>query len=210
MGNSLSSSITLHDTLTHLPLDSEFVHSKETRFNIQQNFLSFTQKDFVVTDDKGAPIIRFDGKIMSISGKVRIYDMRDGADKHIFTLRPKIFTMHSTMRIEKPDMEDTVNGRETSEASFREKFWTMFTQTFYLFRQEKKIYKIKGNFLETQFVFYNDLQKPVAQCGTGLWQFENYNNYQLRCAPGSDTLLCLIGMVAIDIVAHNKNKKSDN
>ena len=210
MGNSSSTftPIPLQSSVIAAPLDPSFVYETEMGFKLQQNCWSFSGRDFVVEDKKGAPFLRFDGKAMSLSGKVLIYDVRDGTDKHIFTLRPKVFTMHSTMRIEKADVGNRADRLETSEATFMQKMWSGLHPTYYLFRRESKVYKIEGNFFQLHFTFYDDAKRPVAQSGRGFWQLESQNNYQLRCAPGADTLLCLICMVCIDIVAQKKTRRS--
>ena len=85
MGNSSSTStpIPLQSSVTAAPLDPSFVYETEMGFKLQQNFWSFSGRDFVVEDKNGAPFLRFDGKVMSLSGKVLIYDVRDGADEQI-------------------------------------------------------------------------------------------------------------------------------
>ena len=121
MGNSSSTPIPLQRSVTAAPLDPSFVYETEMGFKLQQNFWSFSGRDFVVEDKKGDPFLRFDGKAMSLSGSMLIYDVRDGTDKHIFTLRRKVFTMHSTMRIEKADVGNRADRLETSEATFMQK-----------------------------------------------------------------------------------------
>jgi hypothetical protein len=63
----------------------------------------------------------------------------------MFTLRRKMFSMHNTMRIEKPDDVDAAESLDMSEATFREKLWGIGGRKYYLFRGADKVCKITGN-----------------------------------------------------------------
>ena len=204
-GSSCITPIALRDNTTEHPLDPSFVYDTEMNFDLRQQRSFFSNRDFMARDQKGNSFVRFEGG----NGNVYVYDVRDGADKHIFTLSPHTFTIHNTMTIERAFIKDKAKPPDTTFSASILNFSFYFT--YYLLRGKKELYKIESSSLGLKFTVYDTHRRQVAQIDRGAWEFETYNNYQLRCEPGSDTLLCLIGMVCIDIVEqkdpHDNKKK---
>jgi hypothetical protein len=172
------------------PLDPSFVYEEDMGFQISTAF--WTKPTNIVLDRASQPFIRFD----KIKNKVYVYDIRDGVDKHICTLRKKTASMHTKIYI------IMAYGTAAPDASFHRRFWN-FTDTyeFYLNRRGNQEYTISGIFKGMRYVFSN-ANKDVAQSGFGLWDADK-KDCQLLCAPRTDTLLCLIGLTCIEWSAYS-------
>ena len=208
--NSCPKPIVLRDSAAEHPLDISFVYNTETVFDLQQD-LSLSNRDFMARDQNGNSFVRFEGGL--ISGNVHIYDVRNGADRHIFTMSPHIFTIHNTMTIERAFMKDKDKSHETlPDTTFSTSILNFCASysTYYLRRDEKELYTFESGFLGLTFTVYDTHRRQAAKISRGVWQYDAYNNYHLQCAPGSDILLCLIGMVGIDIVAQRAHTRKGN
>ena len=173
-------------------LDPSFVYDTEKHFNLKQVYSS-TGRDFLIQDQKGNPFLRVDG-IKSIRGNVKIYDVRDGADKHIFTLRPVLLQVTRAMYIIK------ANGDEC-DTVFQATFFNWYFSNYYIYRSEKVIYTISENLFGNTFSFYDDKNRLVAQSRRMVFSI---NGQELVCKPETDTLMCLIGMVCTEIAEQEK------
>ena len=170
-------------------LDPSFVYDTETQFNLKQTFFSSTGRDFLIQDQKGNPFLRVDG-IKSIRGNVKIYDVRDGENNHIYTILPHLFALNHIMTIERAGTKNEVNN-----ITFRSSLFTCDMS-----RRGVKIYHIKGDFVGLNYHVYDNRQQEVAKFGRNLKISPiATDNSQMKCDPGTDTLCCLIGMVCIHI-----------
>jgi uncharacterized protein YxjI len=193
--------VVLKNINTNSPLDLSFIYNKKMTFVLKQDFWSWSGRDYIVRDSSGNPIIKFDAKMFTLRGKIYLYDVRDGKNEHIFTLRRKIMTKYNIMRLERPEKEYTSDNRESAEATLCHKLFSIIDPIYYVFRKNVKLYKIKGSFFNMKFVFHDHGGNTVAIAGRDNLQFPHFHEYGLECAPGADTLLCIVAMVYMDLVA---------
>jgi uncharacterized protein YxjI len=75
------------------------------------------------------------------------------------------------------------------------------------------VYKISGDFIDRNFVMKNKDGVVVAKVQKdGLFQFDEFNHYQIQVAPGMDSLLVIACACAIDEEfdeEHQKKRKQD-
>jgi len=102
----------------------------------------------------------------------------------------------------------------------------MLTDTFEVFNefgkrgmigalgQDPPVYTITGNFIDRNYVIRRcDNDEAVAKvCMDGLFQFDNFNHYQVQVAPGMDGVLVLACVCALDEEhdeEHQKRKEEE-
>lgn len=73
-----------------------FARASETLV-IKEKVMSLTGDDFHIKLANGAPILRVEGKVMSISGRKKVFDEQGN---HLFDIVKEHFHIHSTFRVD--------------------------------------------------------------------------------------------------------------
>lgn len=81
--------------------DSLIARQTETLV-LREKVLSLTGDSFEIKLANGQPILKVEGKLMSISGRKSIYDM---SGNHLFDICKEHFHIHTTFAIESPQKQ---------------------------------------------------------------------------------------------------------
>lgn len=73
-----------------------FARGSETLV-LKEKVLSLTGDDFHIKLANGTPILRVEGKVMSISGRKKVFDEQNN---HLFDIVKEHFHIHATFRVE--------------------------------------------------------------------------------------------------------------
>lgn len=81
--------------------DSFIARQTETLV-LREKVMSLTGDSFEIKMANGQPILRVEGKVMSISGRKSVYDM---SNNHLFDIVKEHLHIHSTFAIENPQKQ---------------------------------------------------------------------------------------------------------
>ena len=197
MGNQPSQPIQLASALPpYQPLNPLFVFGNEAHFGVLQK-LSFSGADFSVIDPSGQTVLAVEGKVLSMRDNMQVH----GLGGYLGTLRRKMMSFKPTWRFELPGQNEQGQSKGDFGLTIKREFG--FKPKYSVFLGETEMYTARGNFLGHQFVIEMATATPgqfvpVAQTGRSLFQWQQRNKYQVRCAPGVDCLAILLLIMAID------------
>ena len=75
----------------------QFIARGSETLILKEKVLSLTGDDFHIKLANGTPILRVQGKVMSISGRKKVFDEQGG---HLFDIVKEHFHIHSTFRVD--------------------------------------------------------------------------------------------------------------
>lgn len=79
-----------------------FIARQTETLVLREKVLSLTGDSFEIKLANGQPILRVEGKVMSISGRKSVYDM---SNNHLFDIVKEHFHIHSTYVVESPQKQ---------------------------------------------------------------------------------------------------------
>jgi uncharacterized protein YxjI len=186
----------------------------ETTFAVQERAISFTGEDFDVWSmDDNAPYCTVRGAMLHLPGKDKMrIKSRDG--NVMATLDRKLIALSPTY--------DILRGDSGKKIGFLEKAKIALTDTFDFHVENSGFgpfkpppaYKCEGDFLDRRFAMKNDKGQVVAKISQDqIIEFDAFNHYQIRIAPGMDPVLVIACCCAIDEEfdeEHKKRKEEQN
>lgn len=192
------------------------VSSNTRSFVVKERLFSFSGEDFDVYDDSGNPFVRVRGAMLHLPGKdkMRLRSI-SGCDTEVCVL-------DRVMLAVSPSYDIYRGGLGAEKIAWIEKEVVALTDTFDVYLaanggigpfKPPPVYKISGDFIDRNFVMKNKDGVVVAKVQKdGLFQFDEFNHYQIQVAPGMDSLLVIACTCAIDEEfdeEHQKKRRQD-
>lgn len=153
-----------------------------TRYQLRRQMFSIGE-DFWISNDRGEPIYKVDGKVLKIRETFVLED-RDGAE--LATIKAKLIALQPTMNIER--------GGQVL-ATVRKALFTLFRQHFSIEAQGGPVMRAQGDILNHEYEIESNGQ--VVATISKRW-FTIRETYGIAIAPGQDEVLLLAAAVCID------------
>ena len=191
------------------PLGGDGTLSGELRtLAVQERAISFTGEDFDIQDlDANEPYCKVRGAMMHLPGKDKMRVFLKG--EHVATLDRKLMAITPTY--------DILRGDTGEKIGWIEKATIALTDTFEFHAENAPhfgpikvpaAYKLEGDFLDRRFVMKSDKGETVAKITMDrLIEFDAFDHYQIRIAPGMDPVLVVACACAIDEEFDEEHKK---
>lgn len=138
---------------------------------LKEKVLSLTGDDFHIKLANGTPILRVEGKVMSISGRKKVFDEQGG---HLFDIVKEHFHLHATYRVEGAKGEKIMEVKSSLKCEF---FFSLFsfglngesadklivmgskaTATFVSQSGKKEVLTMRGNWFDTSADIIDEAQ----------------------------------------------------
>jgi uncharacterized protein YxjI len=178
-------------------------------FAVQERAFSFTGEDFDVWSvEANVPYCTIRGAMMHLPGKDKMrIKQRNG--EVVATLDRKLLALTPTYDIQRGDGGETIGYLEKAKIALTDTF-DFHAQNSGGFGPFKPppAFKLEGDFLDRRFVMKNDKGQVVAKVSKDtLIEFDQFNHYQIRIAPGMDPILVVACTCAIDEEFDEEHKK---
>ena len=141
-------------------------------------------EDSDITDEAGRPVLRVDGKVLSLRGRLVL---RDAAGREVGQVRRKLAALG-------PAYEITLGGKDVAEV--RRHLFTPFGERFTIDVPGAAGMEISGDLLGHGFTITRDGQRVAAISKRWL---SVAAGYAVDVAPGADDVLILAGVLALDL-----------
>ena len=141
-------------------------------------------EDSDITDEAGRPVLRVDGKVLSLRGRLVL---RDAAGREVGQVRRKLAAL-------RPAYEITLGGKDVAEV--RRHLFTPFGERFTIDVPGPADMEISGDLLSHEFTIERDGQSVAAISKRWL---SVAAGYAVDVAPGADDVLILAGVLALDL-----------
>ena len=150
--------------------------------------------DFDILDEQGTKLYRVDGKVFSVRGRVVIEDP-SGAE---------VATVHRHMVALRPTYEIRIGGEKAAE--IRKKLFTPFRDRFTIDVPGPDDLEMKGDLLDHEYVIEQDGREVAAVSKRWLTLRDTY---AVQVTAGTDPLLILGSVLALDLALERAEKKND-
>ncbi|RAR08826.1 DUF567-domain-containing protein [Stemphylium lycopersici] len=156
---------------------------------LKEKVMSLTGDSFSIKLANGTPVLKVEGKVMSISGRKKMFDMNDN---HLCSIVKEHFHLHSTYVVEGAD------GQKIMEV--KSSFKPIFTSANG--KQESLV--MRGDFFDTQADIIDEAQNNlvVARIDRKLLSgkdiFFGQQTYGVQIAPGVDMALIAALCICLD------------
>ncbi|KAF2755383.1 DUF567-domain-containing protein [Pseudovirgaria hyperparasitica] len=166
-----------------------------TSLMIKERVMSLSSDNFEIYTVDGKMAFKVAGKYFSLSGRKELYDSNN---KHLFTIRKRHLTIHTTFYLEDPAGKEILEAK-SSFAMFGSKFTARFTS---LDGRAVEL-KLKCNFFDTaQITDANNQNLPLAQINRIHFKkrdlFLGQQVYELIVYPGVDMSLMVAMCICLD------------
>ena len=141
-------------------------------------------EDSDITDEAGRPVLRVDGKVLSLRGRLVL---RDAAGREVGQVRRKLAALG-------PAYEITLGGKDVAEV--RRHLFTPFGERFTIDVPGAAGMEISGDLLGHGFTITRDGQRVAAISKRWL---SVAAGYAVDVAPGADDVLILASVLALDL-----------
>ena len=141
-------------------------------------------EDSDITDEAGRPVLRVDGKVLSLRGRLVL---RDAAGREVGQVRRKLAAL-------RPAYEITLGGEDVAEV--RRHLFTPVGERFTIDVPGAAGMEISGDLLGHEFTITRDGQRVAAVSKRWL---SVAASYAVDVAPGADDVLILAGVLALDL-----------
>lgn len=163
-----------------------------TRYKIRQNLISIGD-DFWIENEEGKKAFKVDGKVLRIR-KTLVFE--DAKGKKLAQIQERLLTIKDTMVIEDADGKDIATVKKALIAPFRDR-WDVKVK-------DGPDLDVQGNILDHEYTIKQGRDK-VAEISKK-W-FRLTDTYGVEIDPGQNDILILAIAVAIDMMAHDDDKK---
>jgi len=163
-----------------------------TRYKISQKLFSIGD-DFWIEDHKGRKVFKVDGKVLRIR-KTLVFEDMNG--KKLCQIQERLLTIKDTMAIEDADGEQVAVVKKALITPLRDK-WDVKVKN-------GPDLDVQGDILDHEYSIKQGWNK-VAEVSKK-W-FSITDTYGVEIDPGQNDVLILAIAVAIDMMAHDDNKK---
>ncbi|KAF5645448.1 DUF567 domain protein [Fusarium sp. NRRL 52700] len=176
-----------------------FITTQTETLIVREQGLSLTGDDFEVCHVNGQPILKVEGKVMSVSGRKMVYDMRGN---HLFSIIKEHFHIRTTYALEDPQRNKFVEVR----SSFR-LFGSRASATFNSIDGSAEVLEINGKWHNYDASIVDTITDNVVACisrrVSGRDLLCGQQTYALEVRPGVDMAL----MVALCICWDEKKNE---
>ncbi|KAF3045840.1 hypothetical protein E8E11_006814 [Didymella keratinophila] len=172
-----------------------FARGSETLV-IKEKVMSLTGDDFHIKLANGTPILRVEGKVMSISGRKKVFDEQGN---HLFDIVKEHFHIHSTFRV-----EDAQEKKIMEVKSSFKLMGSKATATFTSQSGKQEVLTMRGNWFDTTADITDEAQgnAVVARIDRKLLSgkdiFFGQQTYAVTVAPGVDMALIAALCICLD------------
>ncbi len=163
-----------------------------TRYKIHQKLISIGD-DFWIENEEGQKVFKVDGKVLRIRKTLVFEDMKG---KKLAQIQERLLTIKDTMVVEDADGRDIATIKKALIAPFRDK-WDVKVKG-------GDDLVVQGNILDHEYTIKSGREK-VAEISKK-W-FRLTDTYGVEIDPGQNDILILAIAVAIDMMAHDDDKK---
>ena len=165
-----------------------------TRYKIRQNLISIGD-DFWIENEEGKKAFKVDGKVLRIR-KTLVFE--DAKGKKLAQIQERLLAIKDTMVIEDADGKDIATVKKALIAPFRDR-WDVKVK-------DGPDLDVQGNILDHEYTIKQGRDK-VAEISKK-W-FRLTDTYGVEIDPGQNDILILAIAVAIDMMAHDDDKKKE-
>ncbi|KAL4729144.1 hypothetical protein ACLX1H_003554 [Fusarium chlamydosporum] len=176
---------------------------------LKEKVMSLTGDSFDIKLANGQPILKVEGKVMSISGRKKVFDMQGN---HLFSIVKELLHIHATYAVEDPQGVKIMEVK----SSFKRKspyftdciMGSKATATFTSSDGTAEILEMKGNWFDyAADIFDKSTNTVIARIDrkllSGRDMIFGQQTYALMVAPGVDMAL----MAALCICMDEKNNE---
>lgn len=156
---------------------------------IREKLFGFGQ-DSDITDEAGRPVLRVDGKALSLRERLVLRDM-DG--REVAEVRRKMVSMRPTYEIE-------IGGAEA--ARVRKRLFTPFVDRYTVDIPGPDDLELVGDLLEHDYT----VRRGNAVAAVSKAYFTMRDTYAVDIAPGEDELLILTAVLALDLAEDRERR----
>ncbi len=141
-------------------------------------------EDSDITDEAGRPVLRVDGKVLSLHNRLIL---RDPAGREVGQVHRKLAAL-------RPAYEISIDGKDVAEV--RKHLFTAFGERFTIAVHGAGDMEIDGDMLSHEFTIERDGQTVATISKRWLSMTDSY---AVEVAPGEDDVLILAGVLALDL-----------
>jgi uncharacterized protein YxjI len=163
-----------------------------TRYKIHQKLISIGD-DFWIENQEGKRVFKVDGKVFRIR---KTLDFEDLNGNVLCRIKERLLTIRDTMTIAGPDGEQMAVIKKALIAPLRDR-WTVKVKN-------GSDLDVQGNILDHEYSIKQGRDK-VAEISKK-W-FRITDTYGVEIDPGQNDILILAVAIAIDMMAHDDDKK---
>ncbi|KAG5663261.1 hypothetical protein KAF25_001197 [Fusarium avenaceum] len=177
-----------------------FIANQTETLVLKEKVMSLTGDSFDIKLANGQPILKVEGKVMSISGRKKVFDMNGN---HLFSIAKEHLHIHTTYAVEDP------NGVKIMEVKNSFKLiGSKATATFTSNNGTAEVLEMKGSWFDfAADIFDKSTNTVVARIDRKLLSGRDVlfgqQTYALMVAPGVDMAL----MAALCICMDEKNNE---
>ncbi|CAJ0548851.1 Ff.00g024640.m01.CDS01 [Fusarium sp. VM40] len=177
-----------------------FIANQTETLVLKEKVMSLTGDSFDIKLANGQPILKVEGKVMSISGRKKVFDMNGN---HLFSIAKEHLHIHTTYAVEDP------NGVKIMEVKNSFKLiGSKATATFTSSNGTAEVLEMKGSWFDfAADIFDKSTNTVVARIDRKLLSGRDVlfgqQTYALMVAPGVDMAL----MAALCICMDEKNNE---
>ncbi|KAM5348909.1 hypothetical protein ACJ41O_008732 [Fusarium nematophilum] len=167
---------------------------------LREKVLSLTGDSFEIKLANGQPILKVQGKVMSISGRKSVYDMQGN---HLFDIVKELLHIHTTFAVENPQGQKIMEVKSSFKL-----FGSKATATFTSSGGQVESLEMKGNWVDyAAEILDKSTNTIIARIDRKLLSgrdiFFGQQTYALTVAPNVDMAL----MAALCICMDEKNNE---
>ncbi|RTE82167.1 hypothetical protein BHE90_003317 [Fusarium euwallaceae] len=167
---------------------------------LKEKVLSLTGDSFEIKLANGQPILKVEGKLLSISGRKSVYDMQGN---HLFDIVKKLLNIHTTFHVESPQGQVLMEVKSSFKL-----LGSKATATFTSIDGKQDVLEMKGGWLDyAADIMDKTTGTAVARIDRKLLSgkdiFFGQQTYALVVAPNVDMAL----MAALCICMDEKNNE---
>jgi len=175
---------------------SQFFAAGPETLVMKEKVLSLTGDSFSIKLANGTPVLKVEGKLMSISGRKKMFDMQG---KHVCSIVKEHFHIHTTYAVE------DANGAKIMQVKSNFKLLgSKATATFTSHNGKEEILTMKGNWFDTSADIVDEAQGGVVVARinrkilSGKDILFNQQTYGVQIAPGVDMALIAALCICLD------------
>jgi uncharacterized protein YxjI len=164
-----------------------------TRYKIRQNLISIGD-DFWIENEEGRKVYKVDGKVFRIR-KTLVFEDMNG--KPLCTVKERLLAIRDTMTITGPEGEELAVIKKALITPLRDR-WSVNVKN-------GPDLDVQGNIFDYEYSIKQGWNK-VAEISKK-W-FRLTDTYGVEIDPGQNDILILAVAIAIDMMAHDDDKKA--
>jgi len=164
--------------------------SQPTRYLIRERLFRLGD-DSDITDESGRPVLRVDGKVLSLRNRLTL---RDPAGQEVAQVSRKLAALRPSYKI-------SIGGEQVAEV--RKRISHPFRDRFTIDIPGPDDYEITGDLFDHEFTIRQG-DRTVATASKR-W-FGLRDTYAVEVAPGENHLLILASVLAVDLAKDQENK----